>query len=258
MRKKLYALMAAVFLLSAQSVLAEELTILTENLPPLNYLTLVGPAVDIVKEIQRRVGSNTEIQVYPWARAYKIALEEKNIILFGMTQTQVRQDKFNWIGPIAKKSDILVAKKSSGLKINSLEDAKKVDRIGTLRDDTKEVFLKRQGFTNLAPTYDDQINAKKLVSGRIDLWVTKKPGLKTICALAGVDYNEIEEVYKIRELDVSIAVSKKTSDTIVHQWNTAFSEMSADGTIMQIKKKWNMILDEDPFPEIENNSKTND
>ena len=76
--------------------------------------------------------------------------------------------------------------------------------------------------------------------------------------MAGVNYHEIEEVYKIRELDVSIAVSKKTSDTIVHQWNTAFSEMSADGTIMQIKKKWNMILDEDPFPEIENNSKTND
>ena len=62
---------------------------------------------------------------------------------------------------------------------------------------------------------------------------------------------------KIRELGVSIAVSKKTSDTIVHQWKTAFSEMLSDGTIMQIKKKWNMILDEDPFPEIENNSKTN-
>jgi polar amino acid transport system substrate-binding protein len=251
MRKKLFALMAAIILLSTQSVLAEELTILTENLPPLNYLTLVGPAVDIVKEIQRRVESNAQIQVYPWARAYKIALEEKNIILFGMSQTQVRQDKFNWIGPIARKIDILVAKKSSGIKINSLEDAKKVKRIGTLRDDTKEVFLKRQGFTNLAPTYDDQINAKKLVSGRIDLWVTKKPGLKTICALAGVDYNEIEEVYKIRELDVSIAVSKKTSDLIVQKWRDAFNEMLADGTIMQIRKKWNDKLEDDPFPEIE-------
>jgi len=258
MRKKLFALIAAVFLLSAQPVLAEELTILTENLPPLNYLTLVGPAVDIVKEIQKRVGSSEEIKVYPWARAYKMALEEKNIILFGMTHTKVRQDKFNWVGPIARKSDILVAKKSSGIKINNLEDAKKVERIGTLRDDTKEVFLKRQGFTNLVPTYDDQINAKKLVSGRIDLWVTKKPGVKTICALAGVNYHEIEEVYKIRELDVSIAVSKKTSDTILHQWKIAFNEMSADGTIMRIKKKWNMILDEDPFPEIENNSKTKD
>jgi hypothetical protein len=27
--------------------------------------------------------------------------------------------------------------------------------------------------------------------------------------------------------------------------------MLADGTIMQIRKKWNMKLEDDPFPEIE-------
>jgi len=260
MKKRLFALMAAVFLLFHQSVIAEGLMVLTENLPPLNYVKdgmLIGPAVEIVKEIQRRVGSNTQIQVYPWARAYKIALEEENIILFSMTHTQVRKDKFKWIGPIARKSDVFVAKKGSGIKMNSLEDAKKVDFIGTLRDDAKDIFLKRLGFTNLVPTHDDQRNAKKLVLDRIDLWVTKKPGFKTICDLAGVNYHEIEEVYNIRELDISIAVSKKTSNVIVQQWNTAFNEMLADGTIIQIKKKWNKILDDDPFPEIEDKSKPN-
>ncbi len=62
--------------------------ILTENLPPLNYKEngiLVGPSVEIVKKIQKRVGSQAQIQVYPWARAYKMALEEKNVILFGTT-----------------------------------------------------------------------------------------------------------------------------------------------------------------------------
>ena len=228
MKKRQFLLMPAVFLLFAQSLLADELMILTENLPPLNYVkdgVLVGPAVEIVKEIQRRVGSNAQIQVYPWARAYKMALEEKNIILFGMARTSVRQDKFYWIGPIARKRDILVAKKGSGIKINSLEDAKKVEHIGTLRDDTKEEFLKSHGFTNLVPTHDDQRNAKKLVLGRIDLWATKKPGLKTICNLAGVDYQEIEEVYSMREVDISIVVSKKTSDAIVQQWKTAFKKI---------------------------------
>lgn len=260
MKKKLFMIIAAVFLLSTQSVLAEKLLILTENLPTLNYVKdglLVGPAVEIVKDIQRRVGSNTEIQVYPWARAYKMASEEKNIILFGMTRTQVRQDKFHWIGPIARKSDIFVAKKGSGIKISSLEDAKKVDFIGTLRDDNKDRFLKRHGFTNLVPTHDDQRNAKKLVLDRIDLWATKKPGLKTICDLAGVNYHEIEEVYNMRELEISIVVSKKTSDAIVQQWKTAFNEMLADGTLKQIQKKWNMILEDDPFPEIEGKFKNN-
>ncbi len=76
--------------------------------------------------------------------------------------------------------------------------------------------------------------------GRIELWAYKKPGLKTICELAGVDYNELEEVYSLREIDVSIAFSKKTSDSVVQMWQKAFKEMSTDGTIEQIRSKWNV------------------
>ena len=251
--KKLFLMVASMVLLAGQSVLSAELTILTENLPPLNYVengVLVGPSVEIVKEIQRRVRSQEQIQVYPWARAYKMALEDENVILFGMTHTKVRQDKFKWVGPLATKRDILVAKKGSGIKIKDLEDAKKVKRIGTLRDDTRGRLLKRHGFTNLEPVSDEQLNAKKLALGRIDLWAYKIPGLRTVCDLAGVDYTEFEEVYHLREIDLMIAFSKKTSDSIVQKWRDAFNEILADGTIMQIRKKWNMKLEDDPFPEI--------
>jgi polar amino acid transport system substrate-binding protein len=250
--KKLFIVVVAVFLVSVQPALSAELTILTENLPPLNYVedgVLVGPSVDIVREIQRRVGSNDEIKVYPWARAYKMALEEENVVLFSMTYTKARYDIFKWIGPVATKRDILVAKKGSG--IRSLEDAKKVKRIGTLRDDTRERLLKSLGFTNLEPVSDEQMNAQKLDLGRIDLWTYKKPGLRTVCDLAGVEYNEMEEVYNLREIGVSIAFSKKTSDSIVEKWRNAFNEMVADGTVMQIRKKWNKRIPDAPFPELE-------
>ncbi|MGD9079344.1 MAG: transporter substrate-binding domain-containing protein [Desulfobacterales bacterium] len=251
--KKLFLIAALIVLLTGQSILSAELTILTENLPPLNYVdngNLVGPSVEIVKEIQKRVGSQEQIQVYPWARAYKMALEEENVILFGMTYTDVRKDKFKWVGPLATKRDILVAKKGSGIKIKNLEDAKKVESIGTLLDDTRGRLLERNGFRNLEPVSDEQLNAKKLAIGRIDLWAYKIPGLRTVCDLAGVDYTEFEEVYHLREIDLMIAFSKKTSDSIVQKWRDAFNEMLADGTIMQIRKTWNMKLEDDPFPEI--------
>jgi polar amino acid transport system substrate-binding protein len=239
--KKLFLFVAFMFLVSVQPVMSTELTILTENLPPLNYLKdgeLVGPSVEIVKEIQKRVGSTDKIQVYPWARAYQMALEEKNVVLFGMTHSKERENLFKWIGPLATKRDILVAKKGAGFKINTLDDAKKVERIGTLREDTRERYLKKHGFTNLAPVSDEQKNAQKLVLGRIDLWAYKKPGLKTVCKLAGVNYNDVEEVYHLREINVDIAFSKKTSDFIVQKWRGAFNEMSADGTLTKIRNKW--------------------
>jgi hypothetical protein len=49
-----------------------------------------------------------------------------------------------------------------------------------------------------------------------------------------------------------IAFSKSTSDSIVQKWRDAFNEMSEDGTILQIRKKWNAKLEDDPFPEIKN------
>jgi polar amino acid transport system substrate-binding protein len=252
--KKLCFMVASLILFSVQPVLSQKMTVLTENLPPLNYVkdgVLVGPSVEIVREIQRRVGSSDPIEVYPWARAYKMALEEENVVLFSMTYTKVRHDKFKWIGPVAKKRDILIAKKGSGIKIKGLEDAKRVGRIGTLRDDTRERLLKSLGFANLESVSDEQKNAKKLMLGRIDLWTYKKPGLRTVCELAGVNYDDMEEVYHLREIDLMIAFSKKTSDAIVERWRHAFNEMLADGTIKKIQKKWNAKLADDPFPEIE-------
>jgi ABC-type amino acid transport substrate-binding protein len=229
------------FLIPFKPLFSAELTILTENLPPLNYLRegkLVGPSVEIVREIQQRVGSNEVIEVFPWARAYQLALEKKNVVLFGTTHTKDREDLFKWVGPLATKRDILLAKKGNELKVQSLEDAKKVSRIGTLRDDTRERLLKKHGFTNLYSVSDEQNNAKKLMLGRIDLWAYKKPGWKTVCELAGIGPEEFVEVLDLREIDVSIAFSRKTSDAIVNKWRDAFKEMLSDGTIVRIRAQW--------------------
>lgn len=240
---KILLFIVSICFLSSQSLAAEKLTILTENLPPLNYVennTLVGSSVEIVKEIQQRIGSTEPIEVYPWARAYKMALEEENVILFGMTYTEDRSNLFKWVGPLATKRDILLARKDDSFSITSLEDAKKVERIGTLRDDVRGKLLEKMGFTNLEPVSDEQKNAQKLALGRIDLWAYKKPGFRTVCELAEVDPEQFVEVAHLKKSELKIAFSKKTSDTIVARWQQAFDEMAKDGTIQKIKDKWNI------------------
>lgn len=220
---------------------AEELTILTENLPPLNYLRdgkLVGPSVEIVQEIQRRVGSKAKIQVMPWARAYKIALEQRNVILFGTTQTKERENIFKWAGALSTKRDILLARKDRNIRLSSLEEAKNFSRIGTLRDDTRERLLLRHGFSNLESVSNEQKNAKKLSLGRIDLWAYKTPGFKTVCELADIDHTQFEEVFHLRKIDVSIAFSHNTPDNIVEKWRKAYSTLKNEGTLDRIRKKW--------------------
>jgi polar amino acid transport system substrate-binding protein len=169
-----------------------------------------------------------------------MALEEENVILFGMTYTEDRSNLFKWVGPLATKRDILLARKDASFSITSLEDAKKVERIGTLRDDVRGKLLEKKGFTNLEPVSDEQKNAQKLALGRIDLWAYKKPGFRTVCELAEVDPEQFVEVAHLKKSELKIAFSKKTSDTIVARWQQAFDEMAKDGTIQKIKDKWNI------------------
>jgi polar amino acid transport system substrate-binding protein len=220
---------------------AEKLSILTENLPNLNYLEngrLVGYSVDIVKEIQRRVGSTDEIEVFPWARAYNMALREENTILFSVTFTEERKDLFKWVCPLVTKRDILVGLKTSDLSISSIEDAKRVTRIGTIRGDSKEQLLMSLGFENLESVSSERQNVRKLVLGRIDLWANKQPGLKATCEQAGIEYDLVEEVLHLRERELCIAFSKFTSNSIVLEWRNTFVNMMEDGTINNIRRKW--------------------
>jgi hypothetical protein len=53
--------------------------------------------------------------------------------------------------------------------------------------------------------------------------------------LAGINPDEFVEVLDLREIDVSIAFSKTTSDAIVKKWRNAFNEMLSDGTIDRIR-----------------------
>lgn len=95
MKRVLLMLSSLLLFLPQSSSAAAKLTILTKNLPTLNYLKngeLVGYSVDIVKEIQKRVGSYEQIKVLPWARAYNMALNEENIVLFSITLTEERKD----------------------------------------------------------------------------------------------------------------------------------------------------------------------
>ena len=58
--KKLILVCTILALFVSQSAFCNELTVLTEDLPPLNYIdngVLVGPSVEIVREIIKRLGT---------------------------------------------------------------------------------------------------------------------------------------------------------------------------------------------------------
>jgi polar amino acid transport system substrate-binding protein len=80
------------------------LRIVTENMPPYNYTDaqgqLSGISTKIVLELLKNIDNNLKIEVFPWARAYKIATSQPNVLIYSIRRSPEREKKFHWLAPI--------------------------------------------------------------------------------------------------------------------------------------------------------------
>ncbi len=217
--------------------------IFTEENPPLSYIdkdnTIKGVAVDIVRAMLKELNYKDNIKIQPWARSYKLIQQKPNVALFAMSRFADREKLFKWVGPIIYGGMALYAKKGSNIKISSLEDAKSKNLIiGTYKDDIGEIYLKKMGFKNLESVHDDNLNIKKLIKGRIDLWSAGVfQGIEKAKKL-NLD-NQIKNVFIINQSALYIAFSKDTSQKEIQKWQNALLKIQIDGTYQTILKEYN-------------------
>lgn len=224
----------------ASQALARELTVYCEYQAPEDLpaeaVTPRGIIIyEIVREVMRRADVQPPILFASWKKGYSEATTGQNIGLFPTSRTAQREDLFHWIGPIMSVQWAFIARKSSKLSINSLNEARKVKRIGTYRHDAKEQWLEAQGFTNLVSSMDSQQNLKKLLHDRLDLMAGSPSAVRGWILQQGLDFDsEVRIVHIFREMDLYLALSKKTTPETVSAMQNAFADMVEDGTYKRI------------------------
>lgn len=213
--------------------------IVTEEFPPYNYTKdgkLKGFSTDIIREVCREVGiHNPDIKVYPWIRAYKLAMENPNTLIFTISRTSVREPLFKWSGALVPVNSYLYAKASNHtLTINSLAEAK-TKRIGTVRGTGRSQYLRSQGFKqgiNLFTVNSYEQNFKKLMKGRIDLWAANELNLYYLLTH---HYNTspsvVRRVFKVDTgQQMEMAFGKQTDDRVVNIFKNALQTIKNNGT----------------------------
>lgn len=129
--------------------MAGELQIVTENYPPINYEEngkIKGISTDIVRAVLERAGLTADIRLYPWARAYNLAEEGRDVMIYSIARTAERENSFKWIGPLYTIEEGLFKLKSrADIKLESLEDAKAY-RTGVIRGYAVHQYLLKEGF----------------------------------------------------------------------------------------------------------------
>ena len=221
---------------------AQSLKVYTEVFEPLQIQAadgkLSGIAIDVVREIQKRTGNADPIQVVPWARSYQEIQAEPNVVLFSMTRTGERNPLFQWVGPIDETVFSFYVKADSKVSIKTMEDAKKLHAIGVYRNDVRDLFLTKAGFTNLDRAPDNLTNVKKLMLGRIDAYAGMPGELDDLAKAAGCKSSDLKPTISFLKAQQFIAISKATSPTVTKAWSDALDAMKKDKTFETIYRKY--------------------
>ncbi|WP_019613811.1 substrate-binding periplasmic protein [Psychromonas ossibalaenae] len=216
-----------------------EIEVLTEAYPPYNFRDggiLKGIAVDLLVAATHKVQSpikREQIKLQPWARAYRRALDGPNVALFSTTRSEERESKFKWVGPITKTRIVILAKRSSNIKISSVEDLNKYN-IGVIRDDIGEQLIIEAGVPESKiqrATKADSL-AKKLNAGRVQLWAYEENVARWFIKTNNLENDDFVVVHTLKEGELYYAFSKDVDDALTDSLQKGLDQVkSAPGKI---------------------------
>ncbi|WP_145964048.1 substrate-binding periplasmic protein [Chromobacterium phragmitis] len=217
------------------------LVLLTEDDPPLTYSASGKPAgmvVEIVREIQRRVGSRDAIEVMPWARAYRLAQSKADTALFNTNRIREREGMFKWVGPVTMTSGSLFVRQDSHARADSLDEAKRLSQILVVRDWYLQQVLIDEGFSNLGTVATPNQMITMLMLGRTEVIASENTTLPIQLRQQGYRGNEVRKLLTFTHTYGYIAFSKITSDQVVRTWQRALEDMKRDGSFAAIYHRW--------------------
>jgi polar amino acid transport system substrate-binding protein len=236
--RALVNLLAAVLLSLHLAAPAETLVLTTEQSAPFNMMVdgkIVGVAVDKLTVLMRRAEQPYTMRLLPWARAYQMALHERQTCVFSTTRTPQREADFKWVGPLGSNTWVMYGLARRGLRLNSLDDARGM-KIGTYNGDVRETYLKAIGH-DVDSAVNDSRNPRKLLIGRIDLWASSPH--EAIPQLEANGWRgEIVPLLTFKRTDLYLACSRSVSSALVERLNGLLADMMADGTTEAIERRY--------------------
>lgn len=231
----------------------DHIEIVTEEAPPFQTVKdgfVGGAATEIVMAAADAAGLKYTVNVYPWARAYKMATEKPNVCIYSIVKLKERESKFQWAGELADiKCHIYKLKSRKNILLKSIEDAKSFNFV-VVRDDLAHHFLAAHGFEKDKNYYltSDHIHALKMLfaGGGISLIINDNATILYRTRKAGVNYSSMERILEVPELNtkLNVAFSLETPTEIVTSFSQALEQMKTDGSFDAIWQKWGLYPQE--------------
>jgi len=224
------------------------LLIVTEEMPPYNMTQdgrVTGMSTEVVQAVLKEIGLEASIQPMPWARAYELALNESNVLIYSIARTPAREQLFQWVGAIAPTRWFIFSLTERPIKLGSLNDARAY-QIATVHQDVGEQYLVSQGFRigkELQSSNKYEHNYRKLKVDHVELWISNELNALYLTRQNGEDPEKV----LIRSLPLpeltsqeglSMAFSRGTPAQMVEKFRSGLETIRRNGVYDAIMRKW--------------------
>ena len=198
---------------------------------------VAGPATEVLEKTLADAGvKDYRINLYPWARAYDMALAEPNVLIYLIARTPEREAQFHWVGEFMQVRYHLYRLKTRADISPPMLEAARNYVIGVMRDDTRHQYLKKQGFARLVVSSHVTENFAQLLNRQVDMVPLSENGALNQCKEANFDCAGLEKVLPLEELNTGLymAFSKSTPGELVARTQAAFEQLRANGTVRRL------------------------
>ncbi len=207
-----------------------QIKVVTEEAFPLQYSeegVIKGPTTQIVKQLLTQSKLSFDLNIMPWARAYEMAKQKPNTLIYSIARTQSREEQFHWIGVVSRYEYYLYTTKEFAENHVINEQTMKQFRIGSVRNSATFQYLHEQEFEHVFAVSSPDQNFEKLIKRRIDMFPASRSAFEASCNNLREDCDRFIPVIPLGlpPVNLYVAMNKETPIELVNKLKSTFQSI---------------------------------
>ncbi|MCB6184571.1 transporter substrate-binding domain-containing protein [Leeia sp. TBRC 13508] len=198
-----------------------------------------GFDADLLEAINKQLGLKLKGEVVPLPRILLYMDTTPEIVTF-IARTPEREKLGIWLNKVFEQPYVLISLTTTTKRPKNLADAKNFS-VGVAKGSIGEQIATKAELKQIDVSQDEVTNAKKLIAGRIDVWLATNLAAMNALKTLSLTRESVYMSYPVAQYETWMAVTKDWTPQQRQQWQKALNELTDSGELQRLKTKWGLI-----------------